>query len=404
MFNNAAVSGRKVGVARVLIVDNHSAIRKWLTADLGKIGHEVDQATSGKTALEIAAREPIDLMLVDVDLPGMDGCQVLSNLKGNPLTREIPVIMLTSIQSYETESACLRLGASNVLVKPCSFEELGVHIRVVLREGQEINGETPARANQSDTTEWELVTIEALPNAQPALNPSAPPSRYISTGGGLAPLRLVLNGGLDTQSLALIEGPLDSGKSLICQYLMYGAIMEGSKTALFSSSETIDNLSQQMGAMGRDVSEAVQDNKLSVYPLSRPSPDVTPESYFGALASEIDCLPRSCGLVVIDEITDLAMLCQDRTIMGFFSIFKKLCAGKKAIVVLAQPGAFALDLLGRLHQLCDTHISMAVRDRQVKVLNAVKVNNLEQRKDNGFSFRVEPGVGAVVVPMFKVRI
>jgi len=47
---------------------------------------------------------------------------------------------------------------------------------------------------------------------------------------------------------------------------------------------------------------------------------------------------------------------------------------------------------------------MAVRDKQVKVLNAGKVNNLEQRKDNGFSFRIEPGEGAKVVPMFQVRI
>ena len=90
--------------------------------------------------------------------------------------------------------------------------------------------------------------------------------------------------------------------------------------------------------------------------------------------------------------------------MGFFSIFQKLCTAGKAIVVVAQSGAFAPDLLGRLHQLCDTHITMAVRDRQVKVLNARKVNNLEQRKDNGFSFRVESGEGAKVVPMFKVRI
>ena len=54
--------------------------------------------------------------------------------------------------------------------------------------------------------------------------------------------------------------------------------------------------------------------------------------------------------------------------------------------------------------LGDTHISMSLRDKQVKALREAKVNNLEQRKDNGFSFRVEPGEGAKVVPMFQVRI
>ncbi len=391
-------------MARVLIVDSHSAIRKWLNASLGDIGHQVDQATDGKTALETASREPIDLMLVDVDLPGMGGSQVLSNLKGNPRTRAIPVMMLTSIPSYETEAECLRLGASNVLTKPCNFEDVATHIRVALREGQETVEEEPSGEVLQDQAEWELPTEEVLPDVQPALKSPGQSSKFVSAGGGLAPLRLVLGGGLASESLTLIEGPLDSGKGLICQYLMYGAIMEGSKVALFSSNQTVEDLSREMDFMGRDVSEAVQDNKLSVQSISRPSPGVTPESYFGALASKIDCLPKSCGLVVIDEITDLAMICQDRTIMGFFSIFQELCTAGKAIVVVAQAGAFAPDLLGRLHQLCDTHITMAVRDRQVKVLNAGKVNNLEQRKDNGFSFRIEPGEGAKVVPMFQVRI
>ena len=329
---------------------------------------------------------------------------MLSNLKGNPRTRAIPVIMLTSIPSYETEAECLRLGASNVLTKPCDFEDLATHIRVALREGQETVEEEPSGEAPQDLAAWELPKDEALPDAQPALKSPGRSSKFVSAGGGLAPLRLVLGGGLAAESLTLIEGPLDSGKGLICQYLMYGAIMEGSNVALFSSNQTVEDLSREMGSMGRDVSEAVQDNKLSVQSISRSSPGVNPESYFGALASKIDCLPQSCGLVVIDEITDLAMICQDRTIMGFFSIFRKLCSEGKAIVVVAQSGAFAPDLLGRLHQLCDTHITMAVRDGQVKVLNAGKVNNLEQRKDNGFSFRVEPGVGAKVVPMFQVRV
>jgi len=85
-------------------------------------------------------------------------------------------------------------------------------------------------------------------------------------------------------------------------------------------------------------------------------------------------------------------------------MFQKLCTRGKAIVVVAQAVAFAPDLLGRLHQLCDTHISMAVRDGQVKGLTEGKVNNLEQRKDNGFSFRVEPGEGAKVVPVFQARV
>ena len=142
-------------------------------------------------------------MLLDFDLPGMGGSQVLSNLKGNPRTRAIPVIMLTSIPSYETEAECLRLGASNVLTKPCNFEVLATHIRVALREGQDLVEEEPSGEALQDEAEWELPTEEVLPDAQPALKSPGQSSKFVSAGGGLAPLRLVLGGGLASESLTL---------------------------------------------------------------------------------------------------------------------------------------------------------------------------------------------------------
>ena len=395
-------------MAKVLIVDHQSAIRKWLTASLGRGGHEVNQATNGKTALEIASRVPIDLILLDVELPGMDGCQVLSTLKGDPRTRSIPVIMLTSIPSYDTEAAGLRLGASNVLTKPCNSEDLATHIRVALREGQNAaEEEARGAAAPAVAAERELPIAAASPDPESSLDPSGKPSKFISTGGGLAPLKAALDGGLTPGGMTLIEGPTASGKSLICQHLMYGAIMDGWEAALFSSDQTAEILSQRMGSIGLEVSRAVQDNKLSVRPLVRPSPGENPESLFATLVSEIEGLPRSCGLVVVDGITDLAILCEDRTVMGFFSTFQKLSAAGKAIVVVAQSSAFEPALIARLHQLCNTHISMTtqmVRDRPAMLLNAAKVNNLEKRGDNGFCFRVEPEVGVSIVPISRVRL
>jgi len=108
---------------------------------------------------------------------------VLSNLKGNPRTRAIPVIMLTSIPSYETEAECLRLGASNVLTKPCNFEDVATHIRVALREGQETVEEEPSGEVLQDQAEWELPTEEVLPDAQPALKSPGQSSKFVSAGG-----------------------------------------------------------------------------------------------------------------------------------------------------------------------------------------------------------------------------
>ncbi len=395
-------------MAKILIIDHQSSIRMWLTTSLGRSGHEVIQGTNGKSALEIASREPIDLMILDADLPGIDGRPVLSILKEDPLTRSIPVIMLTSIPSYETEAVGLRLGASNVLTKPCNFEDLAVHVRVALREGQESAKEKPRGAEvPAVPADLEHLINAASPDLEPISKSSDKHSKFISSGGGLAPLEAVLGGGLTAGELALIEGQLDCGKSLICQYLMYGTIMDGWEVTLFSSDQTAEILSQRMASIGMEVSRAVQDSTLSVRSFARPSSGENPSTLFSALASEIERLPRSCRLVLVDGITDLAILCDDRTIMGFFSTFQKLCVDGKAIVVVADSSAFDPALLGRLHKLCNTHINMTrqmVRNIPAMVLNATKVHNIEMPSDNGFSFRVEPEVGVRIIPVSRVRL
>jgi archaellum biogenesis ATPase FlaH/CheY-like chemotaxis protein len=391
-------------MSKVLIVDQQYSVRKLLTGSLSRNGHEVAEAINGQAALEFVNRESFDLMLLDFDLPDMDGCQVLSTLKADPRTRSIPVIMLTDVQSNERKAACLRLGASNIVTKPCDGS-LARYVRVALHEGQEIERVKLDMETTPPVAFYpEVPAAEAMPDTQLEQIPSDQPSKFISKGGGLVPLELVLCGGLCVGELAIIEGPPDSGKSLICQYLTYGAVKDGGKAALFTSSQTAEALSQQMGSIGMDVSQAIHDRELLIHPIAELQPGESPESIFGALACKIENLPRSCGLVVIDGITDLAIHCKVRTVMGFFSIFQDLCAEGKTIVVVVESSAFDSDLIGRLHQLCNTHISMKVKGRHAKVLKAAKVNNQEMRGDNGFSFRIEPGVGANVIPMFRVQI
>jgi len=143
-------------MANVLIVDHQSSIRKSLTSSLSGDGHKVDEATNGKAALEMAAKSRFDLMFLDLELPGMGGIEVLSDLKENPRTSGIPVIMLTSLLSAETEAASLRLGASNVLVKPCSGSSLETMVRIALREGEDAASAGLGGTNDS----WEGARIE----------------------------------------------------------------------------------------------------------------------------------------------------------------------------------------------------------------------------------------------------
>ena len=380
-------------MTKVLVVDHQSSIRKALTQSLGQSGYDVGEATNGRAALEIASREPIDLVLLDVEMPGMDGCQVLTKLKGDPQTRSIPVIMLTSFPSVETEAASLRSGANHILAKPCHPETLARTVRVVLRETQNAVAREPR-------------TLLVSTDVTVSRDTPSEPSNLIDTGGRLILLERALSGGLPLESLTLIEGPSDAGKTVMAQYLMFGAVLGGRSVAYFTSEHNADSLGQRMSSIGLDVSGALQADSLRVYPLDRASANASPEAPLAALATELEGVPAVYKLIVVDGITDLALASQDRAIIGFFSNCQRLSSNGTAIAILAQSSAFDPGLLGRLHSLCNSHISMATRmfrDNLVRTLTVAKVNNVEKHTDNGFSFRIEPGEGVKIIPIGQVK-
>ena len=395
-------------MASVLIVDHQSSIRKSLTSSLSGAGHKVNEATSGKSALEMAASSRIDLMFLDIELPGSGGIEVLSDLKGNPRTSEIPVIMLTSLPSAESESASLRLGASNVLLKPCSPSDLETMVRIALREGEDAASARSSGATGSvEDVGMEPPAYDDYQEEDVPAKLSGEPGKFINTGGRLTKLDTALGGGLPVGGLALIEGPSDSGKSVICQYLMHGAISDGWEVAYFSSARLDQDLGQQMNSIGLDLPSGAHQDRLSVHTIQRAFSGDGTGSPIDDLVSEIESLPQSCGLVVIDGITEISMVSEPRTVMGFFATFQRLCSTGRAIVVVAQSAAFDSSLLSRLRQLCNSHISMSnesVRGRPVSSLNATKLNNVEKAKMNGFFFKVEAEIGVNVVPVAQVKI
>ena len=82
---------------RVLVVDDEPAIANLAKVKLTNDGFDVVTAHSGKEALEKVASEPPDVIVLDVMMPGMDGWEVASRLRGNPATKDIPILMLTAL-------------------------------------------------------------------------------------------------------------------------------------------------------------------------------------------------------------------------------------------------------------------------------------------------------------------
>jgi CheY-like chemotaxis protein len=124
-------------LARVLLVDDEPDIRKIGSLSLSAVGGlEVEVASSGAEALELARRAPPDCILLDVMMPGLDGPACLQRLRGQPETRDVPVLFMTAkVQPQEVERY-LALGAAGVIRKPFDPMTLARDVRALLEAAQ----------------------------------------------------------------------------------------------------------------------------------------------------------------------------------------------------------------------------------------------------------------------------
>ncbi len=104
--------------ARLLVVDDNKVNRLLLTRSLELQGHRVATAENGRVALEMLRREAFDLMLLDMEMPEMDGFQVLEQLFKDLQLRDLPVIVTSSLEGVASVVRCIELGAQDYLTKP----------------------------------------------------------------------------------------------------------------------------------------------------------------------------------------------------------------------------------------------------------------------------------------------
>ena len=119
--------------ATLLIVDDEPQVRKLLETLLRHEGYETLSASNGEEALRLVAQQPPDLVLLDIMMPGMDGYEVASQLKGNPATANIPIIMLSALSESSARVSGLETGAEEFISKPIERVELWLRVRNLLR-------------------------------------------------------------------------------------------------------------------------------------------------------------------------------------------------------------------------------------------------------------------------------
>lgn len=122
-----------INPAHILVVDDEPDIREMLAQLLRGDGYSLATAASGPDALAAVATQTPDLILLDVSMPGMDGFELATRLKADPLTVGIPIIMVSAQAGRGARVVGLDSGAEDYLTKPVDATELSLKVRNLLR-------------------------------------------------------------------------------------------------------------------------------------------------------------------------------------------------------------------------------------------------------------------------------
>ena len=123
---------RRAKSARILLAEDNRVNRLLLARHVELLGHQVEMVEDGLAALEHMQKSTFDLLLLDIDMPGMDGLQLLEKLRAQPELRELPVIVTSAVEGMDAVVRCVELGAEDYLHKPVNLVLLKARINASL--------------------------------------------------------------------------------------------------------------------------------------------------------------------------------------------------------------------------------------------------------------------------------
>src|SRR5713226_1222606 len=211
-------------MAVVLVVDDGVANRELVQAYLAGLDCDVRVAEDGSSALAQIKAEPPDLVLLDVQMPGMDGYEVCRRIKAGPRGRLLPVVMITALNQTDDRVRALEAGADDFMSKPLERVELVARVRSALR--------LKALYNTLDSAEQVIFSLAAAVEAKDSLTEKhtqrvAESARHLGVRLGLPEVALdaLYRGGVIhdigkigiPDSILLMPGPLDAAETACMQ-------------------------------------------------------------------------------------------------------------------------------------------------------------------------------------------
>ena len=143
----------------ILAIDDEEHILELLAYNLENNGFKVLTAGSGEEGLEILKKDKVDLILLDIMLPGIDGMEMLKRLRKNPDTADLPVIMLTAKSEEINKGLGLEVGADDYISKPFGIYELMARVKAVLRRSERHASSALAKEDSDEVIAIDKIVI-----------------------------------------------------------------------------------------------------------------------------------------------------------------------------------------------------------------------------------------------------
>ena len=121
-------------MATILVVDDNAKIRKLIGIYLRREGFNIVLAADGGEVLQVLANQPVDLIISDIMMPGMDGYDLVKTLRGNGV--DTPILMATAKTEFADKKKGFEIGADDYMTKPIDMEELVLRVRALLRRSR----------------------------------------------------------------------------------------------------------------------------------------------------------------------------------------------------------------------------------------------------------------------------
>ncbi|MDD1669888.1 MAG: flagellar accessory protein FlaH [Methanomicrobiales archaeon] len=225
---------------------------------------------------------------------------------------------------------------------------------------------------------------------------------------GKADIDKKIDDGIPLRSLTLIEGEHDSGKSVLIQQIVWGAMKQGLCVDIFSSETTPKTFLPQMETMSLDVSDYYAWGYLRLFPITAPGLDLEKEN-MEELLQRLLTHARECRaeVIIIDSLTLFTEYTSNEVIIDFFTSCKSICDKGKTVLVSLHSYAFDEDTLVRIRSVCDALLNLKralIGEKYLMVLEVVKIRGAHKTRENIVSFEVVPGYGMKIIPISVAKV